>query len=298
MKRLLFILLILTVTVSSCKKERNLHMVNIPNGRGIEKAEKLGMQLNMQSITFIDTALVSVFEKLEELGIKNIEIAPNHTIGGKWGDKQFNETLPLNDIEELKSLAASHQVRIVGIGVYQAKDKGDWQQIFSFAQSVGVEYIIAEPNSEDLSIVNSLSLESGIKVGIHNSLQPSEYWNATSVLNKIDFEKSNLRLCADVANWNKAGLDQIECLEQLEGRIQSVHFKDIDYKKQDEAGLEYQQDVTWGTGILDIDAMMIELKRQKYNSYITIKFEKQSERLMLELKDCIFYYDLVADEFL
>lgn len=298
MKKFLILSLILITALSSCKKKPELHMVNIPQGRGVEKAEAFGIQLSMQSSTFADTTLVDLFKDLEELGIKSLEVSPNHIIGGKWGSKRFNQDLYREEIESLKEIATQHDVKIVGLGVYRTENESDWAEIFSFAQSVGVEYIVAEPNSKHLETLSKLSVETDIRVSIYNGLQPSEYWKPSLFLEKTKDYNDDFGACADVANWSQGDLDHIECLEQLSGKLQSIYLRDISYKKHNEEGLVYQEDITWGNGILDVDAMIMELKRQKYKGYITIKFEKKSERLMQELKDCIFYYDLVTDEFI
>ena len=62
---------------------------------------------------------------------------------------------------------------------------------------------------------------------------------------------------ADVGHWRRDGLNQIDCLKKLEGRIISLHFKDIAPKEE---GVKEQHDVIWGKGILDVKGMLQELK--------------------------------------
>ena len=295
MKRLSLII-VLSILVLSCTKKRNLHMINIPEGKGIEKAEKFGFKLSMQSYTFHNFSLVETFEKLKELEIHFIEVYPGHTLGGKWGDKKFGFNLTPNEQTELLELANQYGVKIVGCGVYTAQKAEDWEKLFSFAKAMEMEYITCEPEYEHLDLIEDLAIKTGIKVGIHNHPQPSNYWDPKLLLGKIE-ERSNLiGSCADVGHWYREGFDQIECLQQLKGRIQSLHFKDLDSKKIEQKGKEVYVDFMWGYGLLDIDAMMLELKNQNFKGYITMEYEYSRGNLMQELKDCIFYYDIVADD--
>lgn len=271
-------------------------MINIPEGKGIEKAEKFGIKLSMQSYTFHNFTLVETFERLKELEINFIEIYPGHTLGGKWDDKPFNFDLAEREQKELIELAAQYNVKIVGCGVYTTQKPEDWEKLFSFAQAMEMEYITCEPEYEHLDLIEDLAIKTGIKVGIHNHPQPSNYWDPKLLLGKIE-ERSNLiGSCADVGHWYREGFDQIECLQQLKGKIQSLHFKDIYFNELHENGKEYQNDVVWGFGVLDIDAMILELKYQNYKGYITMEYERYGGDQMQEIKDCIFYYDVVADE--
>lgn len=280
----------------SCKKKEDLRMINIPEGRGIKKAEAAGVKLSMQSYTFRNSTLVEAFEKLNELEIRNIEIYPGHIIGGKWGDKKFDFNLTQEEQQELKELAAQHGVKIVACGVFTTENIGDWEKLFSFAKAMDMEYITCEPKYEHLDLVEKLAVETGIEVGIHNHPQPSDYWNPQLLLANIENRSELIGSCADVGHWNREGLDQIECLQDLRGRIQSLHLKDIEFKRRHEDGRVYQKDMLWGLGVLDVDAIMLELKRQGFEGYATMEYETYSENLMQNLKDCIFYYDVVSDE--
>lgn len=270
-------------------------MISIPEGKGIEKAEAFGLKLNMQSYTFRKISLVEAFDRLKELGIRHIEVYPGHRIGGKWGDKVFDFNLSEEDQLEIKELAKQYEVEIVGYGVYTTSNIEDWHRLFLFAKTMGLEYITCEPEDAHLDLVENLAVETGIKVGIHNHPQPSAYWSPELLLAKIEHRSGLIGACADVGHWNREGLDQIEGLQKLEGRIQSIHFKDIDFKRRYSDGQEYQIDVVWGSGVLDVDAMILELKKQQYKGYITVEYEQDKDNLIQDLKDSLFYYDVVTE---
>ena len=84
------------------------------------KAEKNGWRLGMQSYSFHLFPLTEALDKTQELGLKYIEIYPGHKLGGKWGDKVFDFNLDAQTQKEIKELAASKGIKIVGTWVYVA----------------------------------------------------------------------------------------------------------------------------------------------------------------------------------
>ena len=259
------------------------------------KAEKFGWRLGMQSYSFHKFTLVEAFDKTQELGLKCIEIFPGHKLGGKWGDKVFDFNLDKQTQEELKSLAKAKGIKIVATGVYVAEKSSDWPKMFAFAKSMGLEYITCEPALADWDMVERLSKEYKIKVSVHNHPQPSEYWRPENLLKAISHRSASLGSCSDVGHWNREGLNHLECLKQLQGRIISLHFKDIEAKK---ANGEWRNDVIWGKGVLDTKAMLQELKRQRFKGVFSIEYEYNWDNSVPDIKKCIQNFNEITNEIL
>ena len=81
----------------------------------------------------------------------------------------------------------------------------------------------------------------------------------------------------------------------LKGRIISLHFKDIAPKQ---AGVDWQEDVIWGQGVLGIKDMLEILKANKFKGYITIEYENNWENSVPDIKQCLRYFDQVTNEIL
>jgi L-ribulose-5-phosphate 3-epimerase len=113
------------------------------------KAEKNGWRLGMQSYSFHLFPLTEALDKTQELGLKYIEIYPGHKLGGKWGDKVFDFNLDAQTQKEIKELAASKGIKIVGTGVYVAEKSSDWEKMFKFAKAMDLEFITCEPALSD-----------------------------------------------------------------------------------------------------------------------------------------------------
>ena len=158
---------------------------------------------------------------------------------------------------------------------------------------MGLEFITCEPAVEDWDLVESLVKKYGIKVSVHNHPQPSEYWTPDNLLKQISNRSKNIGSCSDVGHWRREGLNQIDCLKKLDGRIISLHFKDIAPKEE---GVKEQHDVIWGTGILDVEGMLKELKRQKFKGVFSIEYEYNWDNSVPDIKQCINYFNGVVDE--
>ena len=260
----------------------------MPPSYGKTTAEKHGWKLAMQSYTFHKFSLLETFDKTQQSGVKYIEIFPGHKIGGQWGDKVFDQNTDVATQNELLKTAASKGIRIVGTGVFVSPNKEDWDKMFRLAKNMKMEYITCEPPMEMWDYVEQLSDQYGIKVSVHNHPRPSSYWNPQNLLQAISSRSKRIGSCADVGHWRREGLDQIVCLRLLKGRIISLHFKDIDQKRE---GTLLQHDVIWGNGVLDVPEMLRTLKKQKFKGYFAIEYEYNWDNSLPDIHKCITYFN-------
>jgi len=256
------------------------------------KAEKQGWRLGMQSYSFHKFTLTEALAKTQELGLKYIEVFPGHKLGGKWGDKVFGPQLDAQTCKELKSLAASKGIKIVSTGVVVTNSPEEWEPLFSFAKDMDMEYISCEPAVADWDLVEKLVNKYGIKISVHNHPQPSTYWKPENLLKEISNRSKMIGSSADVGHWRREGLNQIDCLKKLDGRMISLHFKDIAAKKE---GVAEQHDVIWGKGMLDVKGMLQELKRQNFKGVFCIEYEYNWENSVPDIKECIQYFNQTTD---
>lgn len=259
------------------------------------KAEQAGWDLSVQSFTFHKFNLMEALDKTRELGVKYIEVYPGHKLGGKWGDKVFDFNLDEQTQKELREIAEEKGVRIVGSGVFVSDSKEDWEKMFRFAKSMDLEFITCEPPLELWDYVEELSDKYGIKVSVHNHPQPSDYWNPQNLLDAIAERSENIGSCSDVGHWNREGLNHLDCLRKLNGRIISLHIKDI---KPKEKGVEWQDDTIWGQGCLGIKDMFEILKEQQFKGYLSIEYEYNWDNSVPDIKICIEEFNRVTDEIL
>ncbi|MEN6455869.1 MAG: sugar phosphate isomerase/epimerase [Prolixibacteraceae bacterium] len=260
-----------------------------------KKAEKQGWRLGMQSYSFHKFPLTEALDKTQELGLKYIEVFPGHKLGGKWGDQVFGPAMDAATRKEIKDLAASKGIKIVSTGVVVTNSPDEWEPFFKLAKEMGMEYISCEPALADWDLVEKLVRQYGIQVSVHNHPKPSVYWNPDNLLSAIEGRSKKIGSSADVGHWRREGLNQIDCLKKLEGRIISLHFKDIAAKKE---GEKEQHDVIWGTGILDVKGMLQELKRQNFKGVFCIEYENNWDNSVPDIRKNIEYFNQVTEEIL
>lgn len=258
-----------------------------------EVANQQDWKLSMQSYTFHLFTVVESLEKCKELGVHYIEIYPGQRMGEGFGDAVFGYDLTADQQNRLKKLAESQKVKIISSGVWTPR-RDEWEKIFAFAESMGLEFVNAEPARSDWDVVEELAMKTGIKVACHNHPNENSYWKPEILLQHIGDKSPLLGACADVGHFKRMGVDAISALSQLEGRMIALHFKDI--KPQDPDGV--LEDTVWGTGDLKVKGMLEELKRQNFKGYFTIEYEANWENNLPEIKQSIDYFNAVADEIL
>ena len=267
----------------------------VPGLAAQSKAAANGWKLGVQSYSFHKFTLLETFDKVKELGLQYIEVYPGHKLGGEFGAKTFGHTLNAADRKRLLEIASSKGIKIIATGVSVPEKRDEWEQLFIFAKEMGMEIITAEPAYEDWDLVESLAGKYNIKLAVHNHPQPSGYWNPDLLLQQISRRSTVIGSCADVGHWAREGLSQIDCLKKLEGRIISLHFKDIAPKQE---GEKEQHDVIWGSGILQVRQMLLELKRQNFRGLLSIEYEYNWDNSVPDIRRCIEFYNQITNEIL
>lgn len=278
MKRLLLIL--------------SMALLMLPLGASAKtKAEKMGWKLAVQSWTFHKQDLCASIDRTVELGLKYLEVFPGQRIGGKWGDTAFNYNLSAEQCKELRAYAASKGVKIVGSGVFVPAKSEEWAKEFAFAKRMKLEYITCEPALEDWDTVEALAKKTGIKVSVHNHPKPSTYWSPLNLMDAVGKRGTFIGSCADVGHWLRCGLMPVECMKVLNGRIISLHFKDI----VDGADWEAMHDTVWGEGIIKMESLLKELKSQGFKGYFAIEYEYNWDNSMPEIKKSIDNFNAMVE---
>ena len=291
--KILFLLLscCMLICTASCKTKAESKAETKAEMKPETKAEKQGWKLSMQSYTFHLFSVVESLDKTKELGLHYIEIYPGQKMGEGFGDAVFGYDLTPEQQNQLKELAKSKNIKIVSSGVWTPK-RDEWDKVFSFAKSMEMEFISAEPAREDWDVVENLAGKYEIKVATHNHPNEASYWKPEILLEYIGQSNSLLGSSADVGHFKRMGIDPVSALAELQGRLIALHFKDI--APQGDANT--LEDVVWGTGVLNVKAMLEELKRQNFKGYFTIEYEANWENNLPEIKKSIDYFNQITEE--
>jgi len=155
------------------------------------KAEKAGWLLGTQSCTFYRSTFVQTLDKMQKLGLKNVEVYFGQNLGnGFTGTMEYKMNKMTQ--EKLLKLVRSKAIKIVACGVVICENNAEWDQLFEFAKSMGIKTITSEPALDQLDYVEKLADKYNIDVAIHNHPKPSTYWNVDDLLKALNWRSKHL----------------------------------------------------------------------------------------------------------
>jgi len=253
--------------------------------------EQLGWGIGATCWTFRSFTFCEAVDKADQLGLRYLE-----GLYGQKLSKDFPGKMDVNmsddQIARVKKKLDSAGVRLASM--WYGKLPGGQAQcrkIFEWLRKLNVKTVSSEPALESLDTIEKLCKEYGIKVGLHNHPKPNSiYWNCDTVVNAIK-GREYVGDCADTGHWLLSGVNPIQALKKLQGKVFVFHFKDR--KKTDGKS----QIVRWGTGDLNAKAVLEEMARQKAKVVFYIEYEpKWHSGSMNDLaKNVKFFRDAVKD---
>jgi sugar phosphate isomerase/epimerase len=247
---------------------------------GSPDAEKLGWRLGMQSYTFRGVSFLECLDRMAALGIKYVEAFPGHRLGGdlKGSIGSMDADAQAKVLARCKEL----NIQIVCVGVIGIPNtEPAAREFFKKWKAMGVETIVTESN---LPFLDKICDDLQMNVAFHN--HPGS-WPPDQVLEATKGRSKRIGACADNGHWlrSKLNLVPLECIKKLEGRIISMHFKDLNAGKAD---------VPWGTGIGDVRKQLELLHAQGFKGVMSIEYE--SSLTMDALAQCVkFLNDSARD---
>ncbi|MBP7934926.1 MAG: sugar phosphate isomerase/epimerase [Phycisphaerae bacterium] len=250
-----------------------------------------GMKLGTQAYTFRLFTFFEAVDKAKQLGLDFIEVFPGQQVSKDMGDAKMGPDLTMAQMARIKNKLDEAGIRAIGYGVAGlGKDEAENRKVFDFAKVMGITTITAEPPEDSLELIDRLANEYQINVAIHNHPKPSHYWNPDTVLKAIKNCSKRIGACADTGHWVRSGLDPLECLRQLEGRILWSHFKDLNEKNPN------AHDVPWGTGVCNAKALVTELHRQGFKGGVMAEYEHNWENSVPDLAKCAEFFTTTYGE--
>ena len=244
-----------------------------------------GWQLGVQAWTFNRFTFFEAVDKTASLGLGWIEAYPGQKLSKDKPGAKFIHTMPPELRAAVRKKLKAAGVKLVNYGVVGLPDdEAECRKVFDFAKDMGIETIVSEPPEQAFDLIDRLCREYQVNVAIHNHPKPSHYWNPDTVLRVCKGRSKRIGVCADTGHWVRSGLDPIECLKKIEGRIISLHFKEVDNGRE----------VIWGKGTNWTKGMLEELDRQKFKGVFSIEYETNWDNSVPDIRQCVAYYNKIA----
>lgn len=267
-------------------------------------ADQLGWTLAVHSYTFQKFSIFEAIDKTAAVGVKHMSVSGSVNLPDADGKIIKSSTVRMTT-NEVAAIAARMKVNgidpvFVNMGVVKpGLNEAESRKIFEGAKHLGITVLVAEPEVHDnpvelgpvMDLVEKLAKEYNIRVAIHNHPGPKNfYWNPDTVAAAVKGRSPLLGACADVGHWVRSGLDPVACLKKLEGRIITLHFKDLNVLGPK------AHDVPWGTGVSNAKGMLAELQRQKFKGAICIEYEYNWENSLPEIAKSVEWFNATCAE--
>ena len=270
-------------------------------------ADELGWQMAIHAYTFRKFCIFECIEKTAGLGLNYMSLSGSVNLGG--ANSVSTTQISGEQAAAIQKEVAAKGIKLVNIGVVKLPpEEAESRKVFEFAKKMGIDTLVAEPEPAALDTVEKLCKEYNIKVAIHNHPKPSHYWNPDTVLEAVKGRTPLMGSCADTGHWLRSGLDPVECLKKLDGRVICLHFKDLvpeepkapsaaaasDKQKKTES--KNMHDVPWGTGVGNVKAQMAELKRQHFHGAFCVEYEYNWDNSVPEIAECVKFFNATCAE--
>jgi sugar phosphate isomerase/epimerase len=253
-------------------------------------AESLGWKLGVQTYSFNRFTFFEAVEKAASVGLKYAEAYPGQKISHDF-EGQIGPEMSEENIQRVKDKLDEVGVRLTAFGVTGlSADESVSRRTFEWCKKFGIQVINTEVREDAFDTLEKLCAEFEIKLGLHNHPKPSFYWNPETVLKALQGRSHWLGACADTGHWLRSGLEPVECLGKLDGRIVSFHFKDLNRQGRD------AHDVPWGQGVANVPALLSEMKRQGFQGPISIEYEHNWLESLPEIAECVKNFHKMAAE--
>lgn len=256
-------------------------------------AEKLGWKMSVATYTYRRFPLYEALDKIAALGVRHIEPAFFLKLDKARPTLQINENLSAEVRKEFKSKLADMGISMSSFYSSLNADEDKAKKIFEFCKEMGAGTIVAEPPDNAFDMIEKLCEEYKINVAIHNHPEKQNYknWKPENVLELCKNRSKRIGGCCDTGHWVRSGLDAVECLKKMEGRIVSFHLKDAA-----EMGNRKSPDSILGEGKANYKEVLKELKRQGYKGLTAIEYENDTSALQEEMVKNVAFVESVAKE--
>ncbi len=249
-------------------------------------SEKLGVKVSLQCYTYRMITFFETVDKAAGMGIKYLEIYPGQTLKPGSTEK-VNRSMSDAVCDEIKKkLADAGGLKLVAYGVDGVpNDEPGARKMFDWAKKMGIEVLVTEttPNA----VHEKLTTEYGIRFALHNH---PKTWQPDKVLAACEGHNKLIGSCSDTGHWMRADMKQVDQIKKLAGRIEHLHFKDLN-------AFGDAHDVPWGTGKGDPKGVLAELKAQGFKGYCSIEYETGGVKdLDGNLPLCLAWFDKTCAE--
>jgi len=242
--------------------------------------------IGLQAYTFNRFSVFEAIEKTEAAGGRVIEFYPGQKLSKEEPTIKWDHNASDELIARVKEKLAKHKIKAVNYGVVGIPtDEAQARKVFEFAKKMDF-YAITTESDGSIDLIEKLVKEFDVRVGFHEHAKRAnnpnyKLWDPNYVLGLVKDRDARIGACADTGHWATSGLQPIDCLRILKGRIISLHLKE-----RTEIGKQ-MPDAIFGTGVSNIKGILDELRAQHFQGNISIEYENNWDNSVPDVGQCI-----------
>ncbi len=222
-------------------------------------ADDVRFKVAMQGYSLQRLHLRALLEAARELGVGSLELY----------DRQLS--VFMSDHDRARAKQALVDFDISPIATYTDSFSSDERRnraILDLAADMKLRHLSCRPDDASMEILDGLLSEYEVGVAVHNTSplpgrSPVTIQDVATILERHE----RLDACVDVGNFARARIDPVVPIREFRGRIRSVHLKDIDGTGRG---------VALGDGVLDLPAIINELRRGGFDGMLTVEHPSRS----------------------
>jgi type 1 glutamine amidotransferase/sugar phosphate isomerase/epimerase len=232
----------------------------VPSARitpALRAQEKLHWRLGIEAYTFQKYTLFEAIDKTAQLGLPYMGGLSFQKVSQEI-PKDFGPDLTDDELRQVRLKLDAAGVRLLTYYIQQIPgDEAGCRKVFEFGRQIGIETFMTEPLPEALDTIEKFCDRYDIQVALHNHDQKASpnYWNPEGVLRACQGRSPRLGACADIGYWLRSGIDPVEGVRKLQGRLLTVQMHDLN------ALTAEGHDVPWGTGVGHAEQLVREIHR-------------------------------------
>lgn len=251
-----------------------------------DSAKVGGFFLGCQCWTFNRFTVFEAIEFTARAGGTVIEFFPGQSLSKEEPDVRWGHDAPEHAHAKVKEQLEKWKVTPMNYGVVGIpREEAGARKVFEFAKRWDL-YGVTTESDDAIDTVEKLAKEFDIKVCYHNHpRRPDDasykVWDPKYIGELVKDRDPRVGACGDTGHWIRTGLNPVECVEILKGRVHALHMKDRPSRQG--------EDVVWGSGIGEVEGVLAEVRRQGFQGNVSVEYETNWDHNITDAAQCIGY---------
>lgn len=221
------------------------------------------LNIGVGTFSYHTLSMDEMIEQLQKLKIKEIEMSR--------GEFMLMKPPTVEMCQSARGKFDRAGIRCVSYYTATIKNDRDIGYAVRYAKILGAYNVSGDATGETLHRIDERFTREGLTFGIHNHWfkQKFAYESVDDVLKALATVSHTVGSTLDVGQMAACGHDPVDAVRRLAPRLKLVHLKDV-------AGAGAEHNVLLGHGIVNIPAVMRELKTISFQGLVAIEYEKDT----------------------